>query len=526
MATVQQISLNEQLQSGLRRFGHPLRNNFELVTLNNAECLPDGLHTVEEMFDAFTGNESIAWPGPHLFKGKDGFVRLLEKTVLSVVNVSAYPWVATPVTTYDFNTPGNTKAIPTGATWQFVDLGKSYMFFNGQCVVMYMPGSRLTDALTKVFVEDLALINSACYFRGRVLYGGLGLQSFHREWDTYLTGLADEYVAGQSSDMTAGQNMVWFSSIGGGDVLWPFDIELGMEGEIADGWYNQADNRPIAADFMKRNEGGMMNMPWSGQVEVLKPLGKAVMVYGDNGISAMTLETSPISTFGLHPILDIGIAGRSAVAGNEMGHLFVDVEGNAWLIGPDLLPTKLDYHEFFLPLVGDNLVVVHDPADNKYYISNETNGFILTQQGLSETWQSPTTLVHQPTAGVTDRFPIGMFADNSLGLKGEIQTDLFDVGLVGSATIEGVQIGARQDAPINVRIFYRTDVDSAVKVTGSILVDETGFAAVTVSGTEFQVEVIFDNADESTIANMDVDYIRVHYSVDGKKSVANLISGL
>lgn len=524
MTTRQQILWTDNLRAGLRRFGRTLRNTFQLVELRNAECLADGIHTFDEMVDAFNGNESIDWPGPQMFKGDDGVIRLFEDTVLSTINPSAFPWVATSVTTYNFDSLGDTKSIPSGSAWQFADFGRSWMAFNGSAVVMYMPES---PSGAKVVVVDTVAINSGCSFRGRALYGGLGVSTFWTaEWKTYYETLAEEQIDGSSYTLTAGNNFVWWSSIGGGDLLWPFDLDRAMTGFIDDGWHDQANDRPALKDVLQRNEWGIMPMPWSGTVQAMLPLGKSVMVYGSDGISALTLETSPISTFGLHNIMDIGIAGRSAVAGDERGHLFVDETGSAWLIGPELVPQKLHYDEFFLSMVGDDLVVTHDPVDNKYFICNETDGFVLTQQGLSEIWQSPTTLVHHPTSAVAFTKAIGMYADNGLGLPGKIKTDVFDFGTNGIGTIHGVEVGGVQDAAVNVKIHRRANMDSAFAVTGNILVDESGLAAMTVSGLEFQVEINVTNADESTIANMNIDFVRVFYSLDGKKSINYLTAGL
>ena len=125
------------------------------------------------------------------------------------------------------------------------DMGKSYMLFNGSCTVLYMPKSSYGD---KVLVDDTVNVDCGTYHRARVVMGALGTNDFYlTAWESYYETLAEEEISGSeyADDITAGSNFVWWSSIGGGDVLWPYNKDLAMTGTIRDGWHTEADNAPI-----------------------------------------------------------------------------------------------------------------------------------------------------------------------------------------------------------------------------------------------------------------------------------------
>ena len=169
----QTFDIDETLRSGLRRFGRPIRDSLQLVLCNNFKPLEDGLAPAEAIVDPYNG-AVVSWPYPQNIKHRSG-VLSLTATTLSTVNTDAYPWVNTPVTTYDFGTPGNTKVIPSGSRWQMADMGKSWMLFNGVCSLIYMPESSYG---AKVLVESTVDFQAGAYHRGRVVYGGLSSTDF------------------------------------------------------------------------------------------------------------------------------------------------------------------------------------------------------------------------------------------------------------------------------------------------------------------------------------------------------------
>lgn len=198
--------------------------------------------------------------------------------------------------------------IPENFPWDCADFRGYIVFTNGLVnVIRSSAGTFSIDDGTA-----LPVAKTICNFRGRAFVGNL------------------------KYDVTRDIN--W------GDTNWVGWSEIG---------YLEFPS-PLALSTNRKNTGGFMPMPWEGNVYKVLPLGKAVIVYGNGGVTALPMATvGPVSTFGQKHLSDLGVIGELAVTANgkedaATKHYFVRVDGMLCSIDLDLKVTELGYNEFLL----------------------------------------------------------------------------------------------------------------------------------------------------------------------------------
>lgn len=196
--------------------------------------------------------------------------------------------------------------IPPGLMWNIADFGEYLLFSNGNINLIRDPSSG-------IFVTDTGLVfpvaRCMCAHRGRLLLGGPKryptLDGDHSNWAAW-------------SDI----NSIRFVS----------STEL---------------------DLARQNLSGYMPMPWDGDVLRIQPLGDKVIVYGDNGITALQLTstTGAASTYGQVPIEETGLLTARSLTTNgkeNEGSVHYFINNTGWLCSLDnnLKVTRLGYKEF------------------------------------------------------------------------------------------------------------------------------------------------------------------------------------
>ena len=177
------------------------------------------------------------------------------------------------------------------------------MLFNGASTVFHTSHDKMFGMTDKVFVQDDVWIETGCEYKGRALLAGFDNTKFWNiQWQHFFESWAGKYDLGLDLDLAFQDNMVWWSTIGGGDLLWLFYPYLHMTGinSIEDAYTME---KPLIFDYLKRNECGFMPMNWQGRVRHLIPFRDVVMGYGDNGVSALRSVVDPQPTMGLVDIL-------------------------------------------------------------------------------------------------------------------------------------------------------------------------------------------------------------------------------
>jgi len=294
-------------------------------------------------------------------------------------------------------------------------------------------------------------------------------------------------------------------------------------GNVKTDWYNCGTISLVWSEVgkikftpTKLNTAGFRNIPWPGNVLRVKRLGDVVMVYGDRGVGALFPVSAPAPTFGLKEVLNIGIAAKGAIGGDEHVHVFVDEEGWLWKIEEGQAPKRLGYQEFFSPMTAANLMVSLDPGEQEFYISDGTTGYLLTRWGLCETYQSITSVARVGSAVIA---PFSSGSDTSFTLT----MDTVDFGIRGLKTLSGVELGVdtgEVDQNVTVSTYWRSGIKDAFGQTDYVMVDPmTGVVAPVITANEFRVSV-----KAAAYGGMKLDHIKMRYKLVDKRGIRGLYS--
>ena len=521
------IDFTEALQRGLRPDRRMPVNVPFLTTCTNMRPSPYGLKDFNTVVQPITSTElslvgvTPVWPWPQLFRGK-GLSLLFDRIqVFSVTEAPVDDWQLTQLTTYDAADIGSsspsTKAITTGGPWHFIDFYDTWMAFNGVSVVFQMGFSSTvwtTNAVT--------IATGADYKEARVFYAGFDPTDMYAlaDWPTFLDSLQGADLPSEFSAKTlsagADSNWVWWSTIGGGDLLWLFSLTFMKYASLAavptTGF---SDARYYFKWLWDRNECGLRPLPWQGTVYQMKQLGDAMMAYGTGGVSALVPSGGDPATFGLmNPTgwgTRLGIASRSAIGGSDRGHLVVDEAGELWGITPDLQAQRLGYAEWLAPLLGYEIVVSYEPTLDEYYISNGTTTYLYSEsKGFCVAPYAPTTVSY------ADSTPVGMIEASASPTAVDITSDWFRGGGVGEVwTLNRLRLGTTDiDASgWSVAIEYRFKDSVAGTSSAAIHPDGRGVATFNLPGLEFRWHLTHDDK-----ASCDLESVVAELSMDGKIS--------
>lgn len=423
----------------------------------------------------------VAWPWPQIFKGKEA---TLECARGSVFVVDETDWSVAKISTYDSEAMGTTKGITTGGVWHFADMGTAWLLFNGACVVLRtnlhnVQGLSYPD---EYFVYDGATIATGCYFRGRIVYGGFGSGTTHPVWGS----LAENYV-------------MW-TQIGGGEVFWPFFPNL-PDDELED-------------FYIKRNEWAAMAMPWQGQVLCVKALDRAVMVYGENGVSVL-VPGGPQYQFGLKHIMSIGIQGRGAVGGDEQRHVFVDKLGEIWSIDANLKLTRHGYKELFEDKLSETIVISHDQRKNVFYICSDTVGYVLTEDGLGQLANLPSSLIYSRLTPTGDEQLVGAFYNYVANSTFELTLDTFDMNLAALKTLQTIMVSAQEITGLEVGVDYRYNGSDTFSSGDWLVANEEGWVMPQITARDFRIKLKGTLVGESSR----IDYLNLGWKLSDKRGV-------
>jgi hypothetical protein len=461
------------------------RNEPYCVEYQNLRNTIYGARQFKTISDPFAGGASGTHPFPQLFVGNS----------VNVVGQSA--GIKTATVTSTTWTLGSNNAATAGGIWHFMDFYTSWMAFNGASTVM----KSLWDA--SIQVQSTVTINTgAAYNESQPFWGGFNPSNFFSlaDWPTFLAtynaNIPTE-IAALNINGAADMNWVWWGTVGGGDLKWLFSLPIMKfaSGEaVPDMGYGadymtsseltDYDNYYIF-DLMKRNEFGMRPMPWQGKVTGMKQLGKYMMVYGalanayagggvqqPGGIAAMFPQEN---FWGLDYVkglpLGVGIAGRGAFAGDNETHLIWDELDNLWLIDANLGAKRLDYSEFISTLSGEPLIT-YDPHEKEFYITDGTNTFMLSENGLCKAPWHPTTLA------IAQGGLVGIaYAEAETPTAVSIVTDKITSESGEQSVLEWIQIsGLNKNDSTNWQVYvdWRTDIKETWTRTSAYTPDDRG----------------------------------------------------
>lgn len=178
--------------------------------------------------DLTPGGETWTYPFPQLFRGSAITLLCFAD---AIYEVDESTWTGVELSLYDAAdfgdyTPG-AGSITSGGPWHFIDYHTTWILFNGVTTIWKTGHYSLPIATSDV------TITTGCDLKGRVFYGGFDPTDFYAlaDWPTYWKALlaeAPQEVRLKYVQMAAGAgtNWAWWSTIGGGDMLWLVSRDL------------------------------------------------------------------------------------------------------------------------------------------------------------------------------------------------------------------------------------------------------------------------------------------------------------
>jgi hypothetical protein len=249
---------------------------------------------------------------------------------------------------------------------------------------------------------------------------------------------------------------------------------------------------------------GWRTMPWAGAVHVVRRLGDFIIAYGAGGSAILQCVGEPITTMKVKELMPFGVAGRGCVGGDLHMHLILDEAGCLWSLSEDLTLKELGYREFFEPLLGTDIMISMDPELHYYYISNATDGYLLTPEGLSKTYQRVTSCAHYSGG------PIGIFSPSS-DLSVVVATDVQDFKIRGQKTIQGVEV-AGSGTGLRAAYDLRSALTGAYTRTPSLPLNNLGQLDMHGKAADFKIRLT-----ATSYSGMVLDYMNIKYKVDDKR---------
>jgi hypothetical protein len=449
---------------------------------------------------------------PMFFRGKSKTLYVSATPAVYETTTSAWKWTLPAALTFP------TTVTPHGGRWDFLDFGTNWVLANDAQALWLSGGTygRKTNSV-RVATHHLGRVLwnnpyawAASGHAGHLDTGAMelfwrnSLAHTHSEGDTTLTHTHPEggttlahTPAAMSFAMSSGNNTVFWSSIGNADLMWR---QL---------FSSDSDDLSL----WKRNDCGFMTLPEQGRIQCLLPLGRNVIAYTTEGVYALMMNQL---TYGLQQIAPMGIPCRGCACGDDRGHTFLDSGGTLWRLLPSLDLVRVGFERHFLTdeVLDYETLLTLAPNSRDVYIANSVTGYMLNANNLlAESRIKPTSLLWHE----------GGLCGNATLSTGDatIQTSYYDLKTREPKIIHGIELGSRTPENYHVTVKCQnrggTETDHRFDV-GPCDVRSNGYVAVQATAVELAIEITC----ASTVADIDIDWVNVHYVVGQRLSGAAL----
>lgn len=524
----------------------------ELVQFAWSMIPQDGSSTTEEL------PEPYSYPYPRVFVGSETTLLVYETSIYELLgpfpgNPDDY-WTWTPVVPTDSST-GLDFVIPPGHGWDFADLGGSWFLFKppgdlaeGEdgCTI-FKPGlAALLGNEPQILGQKKISITTGCAYRGRLILGGFNTLPQYQPYDAagfsdVMTNYYERSSGVQWTDVVNLQtlagwlkpNTVWWSTIGGGDILAFFFPDIALKGlplgeEPEHDFATAADpRRSLLFDYLARNECGWINMPSKGAIKQLLPFDTVVAVYSADSISLLQDTTGKVSsippTFGLRKICGFGVWDKNAAGGDSNEHIFIAKTGDLWKWKAGSRPEWIGLKSFMTHIShsGDKFLISVDESSGSrdYYISGETtshtiNTYLFSGDKLTQLTATPgvTSVVSQPRGLMAVYDPAGFDTYPTDAGYISFTTCPIDFGNRGKKVL--VQLELDADLPTGASVSYYVQTKDLLASDYAMMpyntppnnyIDSKGIARFRYVGVDFKVGIII--AAQS--GTQPYEYIRV-----------------
>ena len=251
--------------------------------------------------------------------------------------------------------------------------------------------------------------------------------------------------------------------------------------------------KPVIFDYFERNEAGFAPFPFPGKPLRILQLGEHIMCYGTNAVGYYTVHTDPFHTKVAHTLPGypptMGVASEGAAMGDLNEQLFVDEKGMLWHVASGAVPTvtKLDYQEFFVPMLGNDIQISRDQETEAWRISDGVVSYYWRDGRLSETPEAVTFLefeggglIGNPVT-LTEGDPEFVLLTDAFdaGDRGKLK-EMFQVQVIGRGEIGSYALGPEL---IENNRTFDSDLTSWTQVVDDWAFQSGGFARCSADAT-------------------------------------------
>lgn len=467
-----------------KRFG--TENRPMLTECTRLKPTESGLREVETITYPFEA-DFVTHPFAQLFKARN-MTLLADSTDIYSVDSS---WNPSAITLYDYLTEEIVGSIISDGVWHIADAGKFVMLFNGSSIIYISGEETMFEETAKFHIIRDRTVNTGCYHRGRIIMGGFSASDFWGDqWQSILEGLSSDLHISIANALKMDSNFISWSAIGGGNVLDIFYPDRAINGLLAE--FKEGNKDPLFLDYWRRNDCGFAPTMYPGTVLIVKPFYDRVIAYGDNGFTVFKPMTADSPTLSIISNDGVGVLSRSAIAGNDKFHVFIDGSDVLWRYSEKGLE-RLGYEEYIKDL-GSNIVLTLDDHENDVYISDGETTLVLTANGLGKSPNHPTSLIR------SDNTLYGLFSSD-ISEESIIVSDWFDFRSGDLKTITTISLGftinSDEDTKVYIALDTGYDTDNTDFTRSDwVIVNKQGWARLQKTAKRFRLAIkVTDNTD-------------------------------
>ncbi len=327
------------------------------------------------------------------------------------------------------------------------------------------------------------------------------------------------------SDLDTG--WVWWSTIGGGDVrfLWDLQAAIGGHPDIDSG---HDDVWPLWLDFVQRNEAGFMPIPTIGPIRQMKPLGGGVMVYAHDAVGFLRPVSDPVPTMSWVPLMSIGCGTfAQCAAGDDFEHVF-QTKGNSFyrINAQDLVPQRIGGEELGAAIAGfpHNFTTHFDPVHREaYFIDGTPTQIVIVgpdNQFTTVRDEIPTSITRVARTGTADDAqPIVAITDapgGGVDTEAIFESEIIDMGTRQVKTVHRIEIDG--EVGLTVILKVRHDSTSAL-ASHTLTLDGDGIAVAELSGVDFVVRLT-----KADFSGVEIDNVTLVYDGSSRVDVKAIVN--
>ncbi len=259
----------------------------------------------------------------------------------------------------------------------------------------------------------------------------------------------------------------------------------------------------------RNNEAGYKRDPYGGEVYHTRRLGDDVIGYSSKGITKLIPVMSPAATFGFTELSDIGLINRGAINGNFDRHVYV---GEDYILREITKQgvRELGYQSYMELLAEEDIIVSYDNSKKDFYIGNSTKTFLLSDKGLTEITQHPSSVWRRNK----ETFMVPDTEDTD---KPYICSEHFDMGYKGQKTVVSIETDAMQVVEPESGIDWANDLVNWGTEHYSPI-NDVGIASNTVSGNMFRFRLRFTSVYDS----FRIRFIKARYKMTDLKGLRGI----